>query len=366
MTRWRARCVVVSLGVAACGGGHDPGTTTRTPVVELGAENVAVVRVDTLRAGPVISGTLTPVRVAQLRAQLAGSVLQTFAEQGQHVSANQLLVRIDATAIRDAYRSAQSGVAAAQLAATVAEAQRRRYDTLFAAGAISDHDRELIAEQAAQAETQRTNAVAQLAQVAQQLASADVRSPFKGVVSARDVNVGDVIQPGMPLYSVVDPTVMQLEASVPADRIAAVTVGASVTFTLGGYGTRTFDGRITRINPVADPTTRQVEVFAGLPNPGGTLIGGLFATGRIVTTTARGLTVPASAIDARALRPGVLRVRNGKVERVDVAVGLRDDLAERVEITSGVAVGDTLLLGQAQALSPGTAVRVMPATDVHL
>jgi len=196
------RAWYVLVGVVAACGGHDTAVPTRASVIELGAENIAIARVDTLRAGPVISGTLSPTRVAQLRSQLPGSVLQTYAEQGQHVTANQLLVRIDATALRDAYRSAQSGVTAAQLAATVAAAQQRRYDTLFAAGAISDHDRELIAEQAAQAETQRTNAVAQLAQVAQQLASADVRAPFAGVVSARDVSAGDVIQPGMPLYSV--------------------------------------------------------------------------------------------------------------------------------------------------------------------
>jgi RND family efflux transporter MFP subunit len=360
----RARYLLVGA-LGACGG-HDAAVPTRAPVIELGVENIAIVRVDTLRAGPVISGTLSPTRVAQLRSQLPGSVLQTYAEQGQHVTANQLLVRIDATALRDAYRSAQSGVAAAQLASTVAAAQQRRYDTLFAAGAISDHDRELIAEQAAQAETQRTNAVAQLAQVAQQLASADVRAPFAGVVSARDVSAGDVIQPGMPLYSVVDPTVMQLEASVPADRIAAVRVGATVTFTLNGYGSRTFDGRITRINPVADPSTRQVEVYAGLPNSEGTLIGGLFATGRVVTTVANALSVPTAALDTRALRPSVLRVRHGTVERVEVGLGIRDDLAERVEVTSGVAAGDTLLLGQAQALSPGSAVRVTVATDVHL
>jgi RND family efflux transporter MFP subunit len=356
----------ISLGLAACGGGRDSAPSARPAVIELGAENVAVVRTDTLRAGPVISGTLSPVRTAQLRSQLAGSVLETYADQGQHVTANQLLVRIDATAIRDAYRSALSGVQAATLAATVAATQARRYDTLLAAGAISEHDRELIAEQSAQAETQRATAVAQLAQVAQQLAAADVRAPFAGVVSARDVNVGDVIQPGMPLYVVVDPTMLQLEASVNADRIASVRVGAPVTFTLNGYGGRTFDGRITRINPVADPTTRQVEVYAGLPNAGGTVIGGLFATGRVVTTVARGLSVPAAALDARALRPSVLRVRHGVVERVDVGVGIRDDLAERVEVTSGVAAGDTLLLGQAQALSPGAAVRVTMSGDAHL
>jgi membrane fusion protein, multidrug efflux system len=354
--------VCVGVGCRA----RDSDAPARAAVIELGAENVAVVRLDTVRSGPVISGTLSPIRTAQLRAMIPGFIVQTFADQGQHVAAGQMLARIDATALRDAYRSAESGLTTAELAAHVAEAQRRRYDTLFAAGAISDHDRELIAEQSAQAETQRASAAAGVAQAKEQLEAADVRAPFAGVVSARDVNSGDVIQPGMPLYSVVDLSTLQLQASVPADRIAAVHVGAPLTFVLNGYGSQTYAGRITRINPVADPTTRQVEVYAELPNPGGALVGGLFATGRIVTTHAVGLAVPVAALDTRALRPSVLRVRHGAVERVDVGLGVRDDLAERVEITSGVAAGDTLLLGQAQALSPGSVVRVTRSGDVHL
>jgi RND family efflux transporter MFP subunit len=359
-----ALCLVAAVACGRAGSSSD--TPARPAVIALGSENVAVVRVDTLRSGPVISGTLNPVRTAQLRAMIPGFIVETYAQQGQRVAAGQTLARIDATALRDAYRSAQSGLTAAELAAKVAAAQTRRYDTLFAAGAISDHDRELIAEQAAQAETQRAGAAAALAQAQAQLAAADVRAPFAGVVSARDVNSGDVIQPGMPLYAVVDLSTLQLVASVPADRMAGVKVGAGLTFVLHGYGSETYAGRVARINPVADPTTRQVEVYAELPNPGGALVGGLFATGRIATMTAVGLAVPVAALDTRSLRPTVLRVRRGTVERVSVALGVRDDLAERVEITSGVAPGDTVLLGQAQALSPGATVRVIRSSDVHL
>jgi RND family efflux transporter MFP subunit len=181
------------------------------------------------------------------------------------------------------------------------------------------------------------------------------------VVSARNVSRGDVVQVGAPLYTVVDPSVLQLEAAVPAEQIGQVHPGAPVSFSLTGYGARTFTGTVTRLNPVADPITRQVPVYAELANPGNALVGGLFATGRIVTERDSGLVVPASAIDVRNLRPAAERIRGGKVERTDVTLGLRDDRADRVEIRSGVALGDTLLLGTAQGLTPGTAVRVVAA-----
>jgi membrane fusion protein (multidrug efflux system) len=68
--------------------------------------------------------------------------------------------------------------------------------------------------------------------------------------------------------------------------------------------------------------------------------------------------VPASAIDVRGSFPSVMRLRQGKVEKVQVTVGLSDKTSETVEVLSGVQAGDTLLLGAAQGITPGTAVRI--------
>jgi membrane fusion protein (multidrug efflux system) len=68
--------------------------------------------------------------------------------------------------------------------------------------------------------------------------------------------------------------------------------------------------------------------------------------------------VPATAVTERGGKATVLRVRDGKAERVDVTIGLRDEQTERVEIASGIAQGDVLLVGAAQSMTPGTPVRV--------
>jgi hypothetical protein len=72
---------------------------------------------------------------------------------------------------------------------------------------------------------------------------------------------------------------------------------------------------------------------------------------------------PNLAIDNRSTTPAVVRVKNGKVERVNVELGLRDDARERVEIRSGVQPGDTLLIGAAQGISAGTPIRVAAPAD---
>jgi hypothetical protein len=75
------------------------------------------------------------------------------------------------------------------------------------------------------------------------------------------------------------------------------------------------------------------------------------------------MVVPASAVDSRSNVPAVFRIKGGKVERVPVQLGLRDEGAERIEIASGVQVGDTLLLGAAQGITTGTIVKVSSPSD---
>lgn len=341
----------------------------RKPVVEtddaiqLGPENVAVVTMARLRSGPVISGTLAPVRDAQIRAQVGGSVVRISADQGQRVSAGQELAQIDAAGLHDAFVSARSAVDAAQTAADYAARQGQRYDTLLAAGAVSERDRETVVQSNAQAQAALIDAKARLVSAGKQLDYTGVRAPFAGVVSARSVSAGDVVQPGAMLFSVVDPSVLQLQAAVPAEQLSVVRVGQPVAFSLNGYGDRPFLGTLTRINPVADPSTRQVQLYTTIQNPNNSLVAGLFASGRVVTDSARGLVAPADAIDARNLRPAVERLTRGRVERIDVQLGLRDPQTNQVEITAGVAAGDTLLVGSAQGITVGTRVRVTAITD---
>jgi RND family efflux transporter MFP subunit len=196
-----------------------------------------------------------------------------------------------------------------------------------------------------------------------QLDDAQIRAPFAGVVSIRSVSEGDVVQPGTALFSIVDPASMRFEASVPAAQLSQVNAGAPVTFTVSGYPDRRFSGRVARISPTVDPSTGQVRIVVSVPNASRNLVAGLFADGRIASERRTGMTTPYSAVDLRGLKPTVLRLKGGVAERVEVALGVRDEDLERYEILSGVAIGDTLLIGAAQGITPGTVVRVSVTSD---
>jgi len=337
--------------------------TTRTETITVGAENIAVVSNSTIMSGPSISGTLEPEREAVLRAQVSGSVLQTYADQGQAVSAGTVLARIDATGIQDAYASARAQVVAARNSADIASKDLARNEKLLAAGAIAERDIEQARRTSIAAQAALEDANSRLASAERSYRNTTVTAPFGGIVSDRPVSPGDVVQPGTALFTVVDPSSMRLEASVPAEQLSLIHVGVPVNFTVSGYPGRQFVGHIVRVNPTADPTTRQVRIYVSIPNAGRALVGGLFASGRVSTATKMGLVVPATAVDVRGTSPTVTRVKGGKAERVQVQIGLTDKSSETTEILAGLSAGDTLLLGAAQGITPGTPVKVtLPAT----
>ena len=357
--------LVAVFSLTACRKGDDVAAAERAkaqPMI-VGPENIAVATNGSIMIGPAISGTLQPEREAVLRAQVQGSVLQTYADQGQAVSPGAVLARIDASGIEDAYMSARAAVVAARNAADVAARDYARNQKLLAAGAIAERDIEQSRRTSISAQAALEDANSRLATAEKSYRSTTVTAPFAGVVSERPVSPGDIVQPGSALFTVVDPSSMQLEASVPAEQLASIRVGLPVNFTVSGYPGRQFLGHITRINPTADPTTRQVRIYVSIPNAGRTLVGGLFASGRLSSATRMGLIVPTSAVDVRGTSPSVVRVRQGKVEKVPVQVGLADKSSESVEVTAGLQAGDTLLVGAAQGITPGTVVRISaPAT----
>lgn len=336
--------------------------TTKTETMIVGAENIAVAANGSIMTGPSISGTLEPDREAVLRAQVSGSVLQTYADQGQAVNAGTVLARIDASGIQDAYNSARAGLVSARNAADVAARDLARNEKLLAAGAIAERDIDQSRRASIAAQAALEDANSRLASADKSYRSTTVTSPFNGIVSERPVSAGDVVQPGTALFTVVDPSSMRLEASVPAEQLASIRIGVPVDFTVSGYPGRQFVGRITRINPTADPTTRQVRIYVSIPNEGRALVGGLFANGRMSTATKMGLVVPQSAVDVRSSIPSVIRVRQGKAEKVPVKIGLTDKTSETIEVLSGIQPGDTLLLGAAMGITPGTPVRISAPT----
>jgi len=351
-----------ALGGAACNSAESPAAANTAPaVIDIGRENVVTVQTAEITVGPLISGDLRAQLEATVRAELGGSVLQVGPDEGQAVKRGALLARIEARTQEDALRSAESMVRSADESLSVAERELVRTERLVTGGALAERELEASRNAAVLARAQRDDAQSRLASARKALADGTVRAPISGQVARRHVNRGDVVSSGSELYTIIDPSSMRLEASVPSEQLSAITIDATVNFQVRGYPGQMFAGRIERISPMADPVTRQVPIFVTIPNVEGRLVAGLFAEGRVVQEVKRALVVPMNAVNERGGTPWVLRVRDGKTEKVEVTLGLRDAQTERVEIATGVAEGDVLLVGASQGMTPGTPVKVRTA-----
>jgi len=325
--------------------------------VQIGPENVVSVEKGTVVVGPILSGELRPQREAKIRAELGGSMLEVRVEEGQTVMRGALLGRIETRTLDDARQSATSAVRNAESQLAVARREVERTEKLVKAGAIAERDLDLAQSNVTAVEAQVADAKSRLASAERQLGDAVIRAPIAGIVSKKSVNVGDVVSPGTELFTVIDPSSMRLEATVPSEDLSQLRLGAPVEFMVRGYD-QTFAGKIERIAPQADSTTRQVPIFVAIPNVGGRLVAGLFAEGRVVAQSASGLIVPVNAVNVTTQTPWVLRVNNGKTERANVTLGLRDPRTERVLVASGLSADDTLLRGASQGITPGTSVQL--------
>lgn len=330
--------------VVGCSGGEEAAAVAERPVL-LGAEDVARADTTTLTGGIVITGSLQPAYQAKLKAQVAGTVTQVTVDRGTPVAQGQPLAVIEAAGVRG-----QAAAADANLALARQRLESAR--TLRDAGAMSAID-----FQAAQAGYEAAQAQADGAK--EMAARATVRSPIAGVVGDRTVEEGEAIAVNDPMFTVVRSDVLELSGAVPVDAAAQIRPGQSVVFTLAADPNRELKGEVARVEPVADPSTRQVGVYLRLRNPGG-VIAGQFATGRVLGSTSQAtvIVVPEGAVRGSGADTYVFGVEGDRVVKHTVTLGAADAARGLVAVVSGVDAGDQVITTPNTAIAEGAKVQV--------
>ena len=361
-TRARLRGVALTAAlalVAACGGGESEAATTSGPrPVVVTAEDIATAQLDTMRAGPILAGSLEPATIVRLTAQIAGTVSDLRVDRGTPVSRGQVLAVIQAEGVRGQAAGAQASVAAAEANVQLLRQRRDAARQLYEAGATSRLDAEAAQAALEAAEAELAAARAQAAATGEQASRTIIRSPINGAVSDRAVEQGEPVAVGDPVVTVVNTSRLELSGQVPVEQAGGVRVGQPVQFTLDAHPGRTFNGTVARVDPRADPSTRQVGVYVQLPNPGDAIIAGQFARGRVLGEAQQALVLPQAAIRTAGGEQYVLAIENGRVVRRVVTLGARDAAQGIVEILSGIDAGTQVLAVPNAQIAEGTAVTV--------
>jgi RND family efflux transporter MFP subunit len=350
--------LAAALLLSACGGGKADAKAvdqvSAKPALLIAPEDLRAVGQSGLVGAPVITGAIQPARRADLRAEVAAVVLQVVRDNGEPVRKGDLLVRLDATAIRDSQISAEEAVRAATQSFEQTERVLARQRTLNQQGMTSVQALEDAEVRRNAAQSELAAARARLVTARQQVARTELRAPFDGVVSERKVSVGDTVQIGREIVKVIDPSSMRFEGQVSADRLGELKLGQPVSFRVNGFGDADFSGKLSRIDAAANAATRQVEVAASFDKPTeAPKVAGLYAEGRVDTGGHAALVVAESSVQRQGDTAFVWKLQGEQIRKVQVQLGARDARRGEVVVRQGLAAGDEVLRAPSGTLADG-------------
>ena len=340
-----------------------PAASTDTPPIpplELAAVDMAVAEPRVLTSVLPLSGSISPVVQATVKAKVGGEVEAVTVREGQNVAAGDVIARIDTRNLRALYERELAAVEKARAELDLATLNRDKNRTLLEQKYISQNTYESTesAYAGSVASLKLAQAQARLAKI--DLDDAVIRAPFAGTIADRLVHPGEKVSPDSSIVTIVDLREMLLEAAVPAVEIPTVEIGQTARFKVGGFGARTFEGEVQRISPVTENGSRAISVYIAVPNSDRALKGGMFAQGNLVLTSGE----PVLAIPQRALRheaglPFVYTLVDGKIARQPVTVGIQIEGEGYAEIRSGLTAGDRIIVADIGDRQPGAMAKVV-------
>lgn len=305
-----------------------------------------VVKPQVLRSTVHAVGTVLADASATLRAEAPGQILRLHFEDGQQVKKGSALFSIEATVLEAEVNEARANV-------EQSEAAYNRAKELITNRLISATDYD----------TARANynvAVARLLSSEARLSKTIIRAPFDGTAGLRRINVGDYATIGQELVDIVQLNPLRLDFNVPETLLSHVKPGQVVEVTVGAYPDDRFAGEITAIAPAIDVDGHNVAIRARLPNPDLKLRPGLFA--QVTVTMAvkpTALMVPEQAIWPIGLDKTIFVVEDGKAQQRNIRTGQRQD--GLVEVVSGLAAGDEIVVAGQMKIFDGASVTTIPA-----
>src|SRR3990167_8934066 len=322
--------------------------------LQLVAQDLLRLSESTLSRGPVISGSLQPVVKAELNAEVSGIVMQVLKDNVDLVKTGDVLVKLDQTAYRDKLLSAQEAERSAAVTLEQSNRQLKRMQSLSKQSLVTQEGLEAAENKANQAQSDLASARARLVEARQQMEKTDVKAPFSGVVATRKVSAGDTAQIGKGLMVLIDPASIRFEGYVAADRVGQVKVGNKVTFKVNGYTGQFFTGTVERINPLANESTRQVQLLVTMDLKEQSLVAGLCAEGHVEVQNSNALMVPESALVREGDKSFVWQFTDNELKKTEVELGSKDERWGTVELLSGVISGAQILRHPQGALSDGS------------
>jgi len=364
-----ALLIVVLLALGAAGTGIARYLHARDLEAITAAQAISYVTTTTVQASKggeklVLPGTLQGFIESPIYARTSGYVLRWNRDIGAHVRKGEVLAELDTPEVDQQLAQARAAREQAASSLDLAKSSAERWESLRQRDAVSQQELDERRSTYIQAQANLAAANANEQRLRNLEGFKRIVAPFDGVVTRRNVDVGDLVDAGnggaaRALFTLAQTDPLRVYVYVPQSYSALVHPGDAVTVTQAEMHGAAFRGTISRTAGAIDTATRTLQVEVSLPNKDGRLLPGAYAQIELPVGTSGNLLAPSNSLMFRAEGPRVAIVDGtGHIRLQPITVGR--DFGQSIELLSGIHPGDQLVLNPADSLADGDVVAVRP------
>jgi RND family efflux transporter MFP subunit len=315
----------------------------------------------------ILPGNVQPFITSPIYARTNGYLKKWYFDIGAHVKKGQLLAVIETPEVDQQLQQARSNLLTAQANLELASITKTRYQGLLKSNAVAqqDVDNAVGTYNANKAIVEADKAAVE--QYSALVSFEKIYAPFDGVITARNTDIGDLINSGSSssvktdLFHIAQPGKLRVYVNVPEEYSRGVKVGMTADLSLTEFPDRKFQGKLVRTANDINVTTRTLLIEIDVDNPTGTLLTGSYAEVHLaIPTQASTFLLPVNSLIFRTegLRVGI--VKDGKVVLTAVTPG--HDFGNQIEIVSGIKPDDKVIINPPDSIVSGQQVQIVQAT----
>jgi RND family efflux transporter MFP subunit len=344
-------------------------TSLRAETAQVALTSVSVV--SPKQASPaqeiILPGNVQPYITAPIYSRTNGYLKKWFFDIGAHVKQGELLAVIETPEVDQQLQQARSNLLTAQANLELAAITKTRYQGLLKSNAVSqqDVDNAVGAYNANKAIVEADKAAVE--QFAALVSFEKIYAPFDGVITARNTDIGDLINSGSnggvktDLFHIAQPSKLRVYVNVPEEYSRGIKVGMTADLSLAEFPGNKFQGKLVRTADAINVATRTLLIEIDVDNPAGTLLTGSYAEVHLqVPTQASTFLIPVNTLLFRSEGLHVGIVRDGKV--VFSAITPGHDFGDRIEVVSGLKSDDQVIVNPPDSIVSGQEVQIVQAT----
>jgi RND family efflux transporter MFP subunit len=345
------------------------GATLRTETVQAALPPVSVV--SPKRTAPtdeiILPGNVQPFITSPIYARTNGYLKKWYFDIGAHVKQGQLLAVIETPEVDQQLQQARSNLLTAQANLDLAAITKTRYQGLLKSNAVSqqDVDNAVGTYNANAAIVEADKAAVQ--QYSALVSFEKIYAPFDGVITARNTDIGDLINSGSSsnvktdLFHIAQPGTLRVYVNVPEEYSRGIKVGMTADLSLAEFPDRKFQGKVVRTADAINMTTRTLLIEVDVENPTGTLLTGSYAEVHLaIPSQASTFLLPVNTLLFRAEGLRVAVIKDGKVVLTAVTPG--HDFGNDIEIVAGLKANDQVVINPPDSIVAGQQVQIVQAT----